>query len=279
LSFDFRTFGGSEGLPRHLIDPSAQVDDYLAVVAHVRADSISAIDSTRVALWGTSFSGGAAICAAAQLAPPPSAVLLHVPYLGKPARGPGLLQMTGYVGLVMSEMLGDALARLIGVKLAPAYITAYGRPGEGAFGSSRDCPSRHSGKAGEPSCHPFWTSLPAAYRGGWRNRILARSLKQLDAIRPAKALAGAKFPVLVVAATDDDMIAITHTRELCRRAGVSLNEIPGGHFDPYVAPRFSSNLSMQAAFLVRTMMEWPIQTSNGPASERAGGPSRGASSR
>lgn len=154
LAFDFRSFGGSEGRHRHSIDLRAHVTDYAAVLAHVRAGRIPAIDPTRIALWGTSFSGASAACAAQDSRV--EAMILHVPYLGRPGAGPGLMQMIGYIGLSFAEIAGDAIARLIGVKLPPAYITAYGQPGERAFGPSRDCISRRTGK----SAHPFWSSVP-----------------------------------------------------------------------------------------------------------------------
>ncbi|MDP3737245.1 MAG: alpha/beta fold hydrolase [Hyphomonadaceae bacterium] len=251
VSFDFRSFGGSEGLPRHDIDPRAHVADFAAVIAHVRAGRIEGVDASRVALWGTSFSGASALCTAASLEAPAAAVVLHVPYLGKPAQAPGFVQMLGYVGLVLGEMAGDALAKLFGAGLHPVYIAAYGKPGEGAFGASRDCPSRRNGA----SDHSFWKALPETYRGGWRNLMLVRGVQHLDAIDPPAALSKARCPVMLVAATHDDMIHIVDTRELCAKSegDIRLVEIEGGHFDPYVDPWFAPNLAGQVEFL-RTVL-------------------------
>jgi pimeloyl-ACP methyl ester carboxylesterase len=244
LAFDFRSFGGSEGRRRHSIDLRAHVADYAAVIAHVRAGRIPAIDPTRIALWGTSFSGASAACAAQDA--PVEAMILHVPYLGRPGAGPGLMQMIGYIGLSFAEIAGDAIARLIGVKLPPAYITAYCQPGERAFGPSRDCISRRTGT----SPHPFWKSVPQIYRGGWRNLMMVRGLQHLDAIKPEAALASPPCPVLAIAATHDDMIDISDTRLICAASSrIRLAEIAGGHFDPYVDPHFAANLATQTAFL------------------------------
>jgi pimeloyl-ACP methyl ester carboxylesterase len=244
LAFDFRSFGGSEGQLRHSIDLRAHVADYSAVIAHVRAGRIPGVDPARLILWGTSFSGASATCAAA--ASPPEALILHVPYLGRPGSRPGLVQMIGYIGLTFAEIAGNAIAGLVGVKLPPAYITAYCSPGERAFAPSRDCISRHTGS----SPHPFWKTVPKTYRGGWRNLMLARDLQHLGAIDPEAALKGLRCPILIVAAAGDDMIAIGDTRQIASRTPAArMSEISAGHFDPYVDPWFSDNLAAQAAFL------------------------------
>jgi pimeloyl-ACP methyl ester carboxylesterase len=244
LAIDFRSFGGSEGRLRHSIDLRAHVADYAAVIAFAREGGVPGADPERVALWGTSFSGASAVCATQDN--PVEAMILQVPYLGRPGEGPGIVQMLGYIGLSFAEIAGDALARLIGVTLPPAYITAYCQPGERAFAPSRDCVSRRTGA----SAHPFWAALPDVYRGGWRNGFMVRGLQHLDAIDPEAALQQIACPVLVVAARHDDMIRIADTRMICvANPRVELHEIDGGHFDPYVAPWFAGNLAMQSGFL------------------------------
>lgn len=244
LAFDFRSFGGSEGRLRHSIDLRAHVADYRAAIAHVRAGRVPGVDAGRLILWGTSFSGASATCAAA--VDPVDALILHVPYLGRPGRQPGLVQMIGYIGLAFGEIAGNAIAGLIGVKLPPAYITAYCRPGERAFAPSRDCISRHS----EQSPHAFWKTVPKTCRGGWRNLMLVRDLQHLGAIDPEAALKDLKIPILLIAARADDMIAIGDTRQIASRApSAKLVEIEAGHFDPYVDPHFAPNLTTQVDFL------------------------------
>lgn len=246
VTFDFRTFGASEGLPRHNIDPLAHVADYASVATYVRTRLSDRTHANRIALWGTSFSAAAALCAGAGLAEPPAATILHVPYLGRPARRPGRLQLAGYIALTIAETVGDRIADLFSIKLPPTYITAYGRPGEQAFGASRDCPSRRGAEAP----HPFWRALPKTYRGGWRNLCLVRGLQHLDAIDPAAALASNSIPTLVIAAVDDDMVRIEDTRAICDCCDASeLVELPCAHFDPYCNPHFAPNMARQIAFL------------------------------
>src|SRR5919202_566943 len=56
LVFDYRHFGASGGEPRQLLDVRRQLEDWRAAVAFAR--TVDGIDPERVALWGTSFSGG-----------------------------------------------------------------------------------------------------------------------------------------------------------------------------------------------------------------------------
>ena len=62
--FDYRTFGKSDGEPRQLVDPIHHVEDWHAAIAHIR--TLKEIDANRIALWGSSFSGGHVIMCAAK---------------------------------------------------------------------------------------------------------------------------------------------------------------------------------------------------------------------
>src|SRR5882757_4642156 len=54
--FDNRNFGASEGQPRQEIDPWAQVRDYRHAITWTRTQR--EIDSERIGVWGSSYSGG-----------------------------------------------------------------------------------------------------------------------------------------------------------------------------------------------------------------------------
>jgi len=64
LAFDYRHFGESEGEPRQLIWIPYQQQDYLAAIEYARG--LKEIDPARIALWGTSLSGGHVIVTAAR---------------------------------------------------------------------------------------------------------------------------------------------------------------------------------------------------------------------
>ena len=62
LAFDYRFFGESGGTPRGRVIPLEQIRDIRCAITY--AQSRAEVDPARVALWGTSFGGGNAVCAA-----------------------------------------------------------------------------------------------------------------------------------------------------------------------------------------------------------------------
>ena len=56
LLFDCRCWGESGGEPRQHIDPRAQHDDYRNAISYLQQRP--EVDAKRIAVWGTSFSGG-----------------------------------------------------------------------------------------------------------------------------------------------------------------------------------------------------------------------------
>jgi dienelactone hydrolase len=56
LVFDNRSFGASDGEPRQEIDPWQQVRDYRHAITY--AGTLDDVDSTRIGVWGSSYSGG-----------------------------------------------------------------------------------------------------------------------------------------------------------------------------------------------------------------------------
>lgn len=247
LMIDFRTFGGSGGQPRHWVDPLRQIEDYQSAIAFLRADD--RVDGTRLVLWGSSFSGSAAVCAAARDAEI-AAVIAQVPYLGAlPVYRPSGVQIAGYVALSIGETVGDAIAGLFGIALPPVYITTYGKPGERTFAMSIDNPPR---SASTCELHAFWKSMPASLRGGWENRMLVRGLRNLDKVLATDELANVRCPVLLIGATRDDMIALDEIRTAADRlavAGSRYLQLDGGHYDPYVMPLFEANIGAQIEFV------------------------------
>ncbi len=56
LVFDYRYFGESAGQPRQRLWPTEQIADYLCAARYL--SSLEEVDSKRLCVWGTSFSGG-----------------------------------------------------------------------------------------------------------------------------------------------------------------------------------------------------------------------------
>ncbi len=75
--FDYRGFNDSEGSPRNYINPSRHLEDWDAAIAYVK--KLDTVDANRMALWGTSFSGGHVVVEAAKH-PEVRAVVSQVPF-------------------------------------------------------------------------------------------------------------------------------------------------------------------------------------------------------
>ncbi|KAL6758298.1 Alpha/Beta hydrolase protein [Haematococcus lacustris] len=71
LLFDYRGWGGSGGLPRHLVNGRQHVLDYQAAMQHIQSSHgfDGRIDPGRVVLWGSSYSGGHSLVAASHPGP------------------------------------------------------------------------------------------------------------------------------------------------------------------------------------------------------------------
>jgi pimeloyl-ACP methyl ester carboxylesterase len=245
LLLDFRTIGGSEGTPRHWVDPVRHREDYEAALRFAR-ESLAArgsIDPERIAVWGTSFSGGTALLTAAR-DPKLRAVVAQAPYLEtQPRLQPRGLGMARYVVCATLDMLP---------LLPPVYVPVFGRPGEWVFAPSLENPS--VGDPDDPAAAAFWRALPQRLHGGWSNRMLARMLPTFDAFRPIDAIAQIHCPVLLVAAEHDDLVPLAMVERahgLLPGPGATKLAFPCGHFDLYVGPCFEPNAKAQAEFLVQ----------------------------
>ena len=81
FTFDYATFGASDGLPRHRIYPNSHVNDILAAINHITTGGggesnnnndvdeewRNLVDTSRIGLWGTSLGGGHVLIVQAKL--------------------------------------------------------------------------------------------------------------------------------------------------------------------------------------------------------------------
>jgi len=77
--YDHRGLGGSSGEPRGVVDPWIQTHDMWEVIDQIRG--LPEVQPDRVAVWGSSFSGGEAIVLGA-LHPDIKAVIANAPFAG-----------------------------------------------------------------------------------------------------------------------------------------------------------------------------------------------------
>ena len=122
LVFDYRHFGDSEGEPRQLLDIGLQLEDWTAAIACARTRP--EVDETRIALWGSSFSGGHVVPTAVRDGHV-QAVISQGPFAD------GLKQMGSFPFSMNLKMtvhgLRDQIRAVLG--RAPHYVPVVGPPG------------------------------------------------------------------------------------------------------------------------------------------------------
>jgi dienelactone hydrolase len=129
LTFDYRHFGESEGIPRQLITIHKQLEDIEAAIRFARTQTY--IDPKRIALWGTSLGGGHVVSVAAEDSHI-AAVVAQIPFNGFPKKAEG--RSLSAMLRLLRAMIKDAIRGRLG--LSPAYIPAVGNSGELAVMSS-----------------------------------------------------------------------------------------------------------------------------------------------
>jgi dienelactone hydrolase len=233
LLFDYRHFGASAGEPRQLLDIGRQQADFRAAVGYARATDW--IDPARVALFGSSFSGGHVLVVAARDAQIAS-VVAQCPFTD----GLATLPTLGAKNIALSTIaaLRDQLGALVG--RPPHYVPAVGPPGTFAMMTS-------------PDAEPGFAALTPA-QTGWVNRVSARVALRVGLYRPGRVVPRLDCPVLFCVCDRD---AITPARATLKYAATArLGEVrryPVGHFEIYVGEPFERVVADQVEFLRRAL--------------------------
>lgn len=228
--FDYRNFGDSGGEPRNLVSPRRHVKDWGAAISHVRA--LREIDSRKIGLWGTSFSGGHALVAAARYAPV-SAVVSQVPFVDGIA-----VAMNFNIGFVLEatvHALRD-VARAVTFR-APHYVPIVEDPGKFGLMNTPDS------KPGYMALVPEDTL--------WENRAPARIGLTLLAYRPVHYAKLIENPVLIVGAEKDSLVPPASVAKAASKLkNCKFVSLPVGHFDVYVGDEFERVVGLEGDFLV-----------------------------
>jgi fermentation-respiration switch protein FrsA (DUF1100 family) len=231
LLFDYRHFGASEGMPRQLLKIGHQLQDWTAAIAFARAQP--GIDAKRIALFGSSLSGGHVLTMAAK-DPEIAAVVAQVPTCdglrNLPAIGLRHVMRLTLAGLY------DAARALVG--LPPFYIAAAGRPGSLSAMSTPDALS--------------WFESVTPEASTWVNRVCARIALQYGMYRPIAGVRKIQCPALYCIGEEDVHLAPAHlAAEAARRTPrAEVRRYPCGHFGLYTGPLWERAVADQTAFLL-----------------------------
>lgn len=233
LVFDYRYFGHSEGEPRQLLDIGCQLEDWQAAIAYARG--LDGVDSQRIGLWGTSFSGGHVIQTAARDGDV-KAVAAQVPFLD------GIKTVTtntlGSLARLIAAGARDELSRLRHGE--PHYVPLVAEPGE-------------LGAMTTPDAKPGYMALlgPDAQ---WENKVCGRIFLRIASYRPISHVRQVRCPLLICACEQD---LITPPESASKAADLAehaqLERYPGGHFDIYFGEVFEKAVVTQTEFFTHNL--------------------------
>ena len=237
LVFDYRHFGDSEGEPRQLIDIDLQLEDWTAAIACARTRP--EVDPARIALWGSSFSGGHVVVAGARDGQV-QAVVSQGPFAD------GLRQITSFplsLNLkITAHALRDQFRAVLG--RSPHYLPVVSAPGANGVLQSPDCEPGYLAIIGEESL--------------WRNECTPRVFLQVPRYRPFLRGPDLPCPWLVCIADRDDLTPPAVAAELAEAGGAEVRHYDLGHFDIYVGAGFEQVAGDETAFLVRHLAAHPV---------------------
>ena len=232
LAFDYRHFGESGGEPRQLLHAGEQLDDWRAAVDFARR--LEGIDAERIALWGSSFSGGHVIEIAAG-DPRVAAVVSQVPHIDGVATVLAL-RPADQVRLTVAG-LRDQLGAVMG--RGPRLIPLVGPPGSTAAMTT-------------PDSEPGYRAL---YDEGfeWRNEFTPRTAMVLPLYRPGRRAGEVRCPILFQVAMEDAVTPPAPAITAAGRAprGELLTYAGLGHFDVYRGEAYERVIGDQLDFLAR----------------------------
>jgi len=229
--FDYRNFGESEGEPRFYASPHRQIQDWLSAIAYVRG--LDAIDSKKIALWGTSYSGGHVLVAAARTEGI-SSIVSQVPFVDQL----DFISQKSIKSLVLFliSAIRDILRRLTFRK--PFYIPLIGKPDTFALLNT-------------PECYDGYSNL-IPKGSSWENKITPGGL--LGLYRPIREVHKIKCPVLIVCGERDSLMSVGTIKRTAKRiANVTLMILPVNHFELYTGRAFEEIAGIECDFLCRSL--------------------------
>jgi dienelactone hydrolase len=231
LVFDYRHFGASSGEPRQLLDVGRQHDDYRAAMRFARG--LEGVDPDRIALWGSSFSGGHVLALGATEAGV-AAIVAQAPFTDGIAATKLVPPRTSarLTAAALRDVVGGGLGR-------PAHtVPAVGRPGELAVMTAPEA----------------WDGMAAMTAGDsrWENAVAARLLLTMPLYRPGASADRVRAPLLVCVCDEDQTTPPGPAARVAARAprGEAVH-YPIGHFAIYEGAAFDRAVGDQIAFLRR----------------------------
>ena len=235
LVFDYRFWGESDGEPRHLAWIPHQLADWSAAVKYAR--SRPEVDAQRIALWGTSLSGGHVLTIAAADATI-AAVIAQCPALDGTEATEEMVQRQG-LGAINWGLILHAQRDLVRSWLG---LSPHKVPIVGPVGSVALMPLQEAVDA-------FAELAPSDFV----NEACARIAVRMDKYRPVLQADKVRCPVLLQICEHDPVTPPSIVEDANRRLGprAEIVRYPIGHFDIYQGMNFEQAVAAQVKFLSR----------------------------
>jgi hypothetical protein len=222
LVYDHRNLGDSDGEPRQEINPWTQSRDYRYALTWLAAQP--GIDPDRLAIWGSSFSGGEVLVVGA-VDPRVKAVIANVPFAGliedpsAPLDGPFAAMRAA---LEDESGTGPADSTDAPIGPLPVIIASGAEPGGRAF-----LPQPESTE---------WFEEAGGPGSAWENTFTLRGMTSAPAFVPAVAVPFIAPRALLMVVASGDRVApaeLALTAYELARDPKQLELIDGDHFVPY----------------------------------------------
>ncbi|MBC2713867.1 MAG: alpha/beta fold hydrolase [Desulfobacteraceae bacterium] len=228
--FDYRCFGTSDGEPRNYVDQGRHLQDWKSAIAHVR--SLPDINTNKIALWGSSFSGGHVIVTAAR-DHDISAIVSQVPFVD--AISTTFKLGFKYLMQATPHAIRD-LSRLLTFR-SPYYVKVISQPDEFAIMNT-------------PESYPGYSSLiPKGSK--WENKCPARILLRFGTYRPIAVADKIRCPALIMLGEKDSLLDARAVEKTAKKIPKGeLVKYPFGHFDIYTGNAFKEAVKRQTEFLL-----------------------------
>jgi cephalosporin-C deacetylase-like acetyl esterase len=231
LTYDYRHFGTSEGVPRQLFYISYQLDDLSAAIEYARG--LKEIDPEKIALWGTSAAGGYGIVITAQ-DKKIACVVGQCPALDIHAMVKLALKREGigfFLRLFVHAQRDMGRSRF---GLSAHKIPIVGRPGSLAVATA-------------PGAFDGYSKLVPP---GFKNEVCARILLRYPGHNPIDYAKDVQCPVLLQICEKDNLVSNSSCLGTAKILGkyAEVKIYPIGHFDIYIGENFEKAVSDQIAF-------------------------------
>ena len=219
LVFDNRNFGASDGEPRQEIDPWVQVRDYRTALTY--ACTRAEIDSARLGIWGSSYSGGHVLVVGA-IDRRVKCVVAQVPLISGHANARRLVR-ADFIPLFQTQFDSDREARFRGEP--PAMVPVV------------DADPLAPSALPTPDSYKWFSETGESRAPSWRNEVTLRSVEMFTEYEPGTYLPWISPTPLLMCVAENDILTVADLAidgyERAREPK-KLVILPGGHFDAYV---------------------------------------------